>query len=228
MHRRRRQNQRRRDELPCEVQARGTARPRYLDRMPTRARAAPLVGEMSVFATASLHGRRVVYAPHGSDAAVAPPTQAQLEEYVKLTGARVSMPHARARTPHAPAVRTHAHAPRRTQSPGCALILCASRCLPARVRRPKHDHLFRKREAASDQRVRAGQRLRPLRVRAIHLDAAHAVLRGRQTAPRPRDAASLVEDHRGRAWAFKAVALCELALPFCAGVLRAPPTAATA
>lgn len=54
--------------------------------MPTRARAAPLVGEMSVFATASLHGRRVVYAPHGSDAAVAPPTQAQLEEYVKLTG----------------------------------------------------------------------------------------------------------------------------------------------
>ena len=98
--------------------------------MPTRARAAPLVGEMSVFATASLHGRRVVYAPHGSDAAVAPPTQAQLEEYVKLTGARVSMPHARARTPHAPAVRTHAHAPRRTQSPGCALIPCASRCIP--------------------------------------------------------------------------------------------------
>ena len=126
------------------------------------------------------------------------------------------------------ALEAAAHAPRRTQSPGCALILCASRCLPARVRRPKHDHLFRKREAASDQRVRAGQRLRPLRVRAIHLDAAHAVLRGRQTAPRTRDAASLVEDHRGRAWAFKAVALCELALPFCAGVLRAPPTAATA
>jgi len=56
--------------------------------MPRCARAAPLVGEMAVFATAALHGRRVVYAPHGSGAAAAPPTQAQLEEYVKLTGAR--------------------------------------------------------------------------------------------------------------------------------------------
>ena len=78
--------------------------------MPTSARAAPLVGEMSVFATASLHGRRVVYAPHGSDAAVAPPTQAQLEEYVKLTGARVSY-HMRVHVRHMrrPCAHTHTH-----------------------------------------------------------------------------------------------------------------------
>ena len=94
-----------------------------------------------------------------------------------------------------------------------------------RVRRPEHDRLLRQREEPPDQRVRAGQRMHPLRVRALPLDAANAVLRGRAAAPGPRHAAPLIEHHRGRARAVEAIALRELALPFCAGV---PPAATRA